>query len=161
TVGISDSRENEINSVYELLRSRMLVEKLIDSLGADTLLEKPVADIPEGSEQSIFKKLNPLASYGSPHAAIKNVQKRLTVTAAKRTSVITLFYQAQTPQKANEILTELLTIACAEHLRVNRTEGSLTFFAEQADRAKTELISLEQSLRELKDQAGWSSLDVA
>src|SRR4051812_20100956 len=37
-IPVSLSRETEVNSVLEMLRSRVMIEKLVDQLGPDTIL---------------------------------------------------------------------------------------------------------------------------
>src|SRR6476620_1230330 len=46
-IPITVSRETEVNAVLEMLRSRVVVEKLVDDLGPDTILRQSAAE--EGS----------------------------------------------------------------------------------------------------------------
>ncbi len=51
-INISSSRTTEINSELEILKSRELIEKVVDSIGADEFLKRPDERLPVDSTAS-------------------------------------------------------------------------------------------------------------
>lgn len=133
-VAIPQSRDNEINSVVEMLQSRVFLEKVVDALGASK-----VADT-EDRER-----------------AVAHVGKRLKVEAAKKSSVIEITYQGSSPKLCQQVVRQLTTSYLEEHARLNRPQGSCEFFREQTDRLRTDLAHREGELRDLKNATGLAS----
>ncbi|GAG41239.1 unnamed protein product, partial [marine sediment metagenome] len=48
-IGVSRSRKSEINSELEILKSRGLIEKVVDSIGAEAFLKRPDEELPVDS----------------------------------------------------------------------------------------------------------------
>ncbi len=159
TVSVQDLRETELNSVFEMLTSRMILEGIVDHFGPAFVLgtndpqELPLRD------PTLLDKLNPLTTYSRRDEAIQTLAKRLSVTNAKKSDVITIFCEGQTPESASAIVQQAIDLARDSHTRVNRIAGSLDFFTEQTAAEQKRLIGLEDQLRELKDRTGVSSLD--
>ena len=159
TVSVQDLRETELNSVFEMLTSRMILEGVVDSFGPAFVLgtndpqELPVRD------PTLLDKLNPWTTYSRRDEAIQTLAKRLSVTNAKKSDVITIFCEGQTPESARAIVQKAIDLARDSHTRVNRIAGSLEFFTEQTAAEQKRLSGLEDQLREFKDRSGVSSLD--
>src|SRR4051794_26215939 len=47
---IAVSRETEVNSVLEMLRSRVMIEKLVDEIGPDAILRSTTSEVPSGPQ---------------------------------------------------------------------------------------------------------------
>lgn len=158
----ADTRESEVLAVDELLRSRALAENIVKQFGADAILERDPQKPGLGLSQKLAflepYNLNPLRVYSLSDKAIKALQKNIKTVAIKKTSVLTVSYEAQTPQLARDVLIAILQLARDEHLRVHRTKGSQEFFVDQANLLRTNLGKLEEQLRELKDQSGLAAL---
>jgi uncharacterized protein involved in exopolysaccharide biosynthesis len=161
TMTLQDSHETEVNSVFEIFRSRQMAEAVVDAFGPEKLMEKQVNVASSDASASMPNKLNPLTVYSIRDEAIKTVIKRLSITAAKRSSVISLYYEAKDPEMARQILNTLIEKVGEANTKANRSAGSLSFFADQENQERASLEKLEANLRDLKNEAGWSSLETA
>jgi polysaccharide biosynthesis protein PslE len=187
-VAIPQSRENEINSVAEMLQSRMLLEKVANKLGpAAVLQEDETAEISADKNTAESKlpahagnvsqngesKRNDLAGkfkdgvktiLGMPlmsedERALQQIQKNLRVEPARKSDVIEIAYLGGSPRSAQAVVATVIDIYLDEHVRLNRPQGSHEFFIQQTKRLQTDLSDKEQSLRDLKNSTGLSSLD--
>jgi len=171
-VAIPQSRDNEINSVTEMLRSRVLVEQVVDDLGAETILEpenhpfgadEPLADEGDASSQqsmlrqwgSRLKLLTPLTAR---QRAIEKLRKMVWIEAARKSDVITVACDSPSPELSQAIVTKLVEAYLDHHVRLNRTPGARDFFAEQTERLGRDLETSEEAMRDLKNATGVSSL---
>lgn len=157
-----DSRESEINAILELFASRAMAEQIVDQFGPQVVLEKKKKnDGPSLGDRLAFldsANLNPLKVYSVRDKAVQHFQEHLLVRAAKRTNVISISYEAESPALAHDVVESLLRVARDEYLRMSRTKGSQEFFVEQAAQLKTELETLEGRLRDLKNETGLAAL---
>jgi uncharacterized protein involved in exopolysaccharide biosynthesis len=161
SVAVSDTRESEINAVEQLLASRALAERVVDQFGPKVILEKkPDAGPSLGERLAGLNQynLNPLRVYSLRDRAIESLQENLGITTGKKTSVIAVSYESESPALSRDILQSLLALAREDHLRVNRTKGSLEFFEGQTELVHDQLNKLEAELRDLKDATGLASL---
>jgi uncharacterized protein involved in exopolysaccharide biosynthesis len=164
TVSIQETREAEINSVYELLVSREVFGAVVDDLGAAEVLGlAPSKSPPKGASAAaptpIWMRLNPLATYDDRDEAIRKLAKRVQVEAVRKSNIVNVACDAPTPELARRVCERLLTRARELHLRVNRTAGSLDFFTEQTRRQTDRVAALEDELRQLKNKTGLSAVD--
>jgi uncharacterized protein involved in exopolysaccharide biosynthesis len=139
-VAVPQSRENEINSLVELLGSRAIVEKVADALGPDAL----------------FGSAAPSAL--DRERAILQLRARIAVTPARKSNIIGITCEGPSPEWAQKVLAQLMDVYQVEHIRLNRPYGSLDFFTEQAARLGRELARKEKDLGDLKSVTGISSV---
>ena len=133
-VAIPQSREREINSEVEILHSRALIEKVVDSLGPEKIIGRDDRE-----------------------KAIRRVAKKLKIEAAKKSSVINVTYWGPTPELCQSVVAKLIDTYLDAHVRLNRTHGSHEFFAEQTRRLHEKLSRNEAALRDLKNETGLAS----
>ncbi|MCE5267505.1 MAG: hypothetical protein LLG00_06425 [Planctomycetaceae bacterium] len=138
-VAVPQSRENEINSVVEILQSRALVEKVVDALGPPTILGRATA------------------GQDSREDAVSRIAKGVTVEAARKSSVIEISFLGSSPRACQAVVAKLVDVYLDEHGRINRAHGSQEFFAEQTRRLGHELTRREAELRDLKSATGLAS----
>lgn len=164
---VPQSRENEINSVVEILQSRMLFEKVVDGLGPDAILgsgrEKASSERTsrhperiEGSSANSKDVLSP-ARDDARERAVRRLTKKVIVEAPKKSSVIEITYEGPSPEQARAVVAKLIDVYRDEHVRLNRTHGSHQFFADQTRRLRDDLSRKEAELRDLKDRTGLAS----
>ena len=156
-ISLNESRESEINSVFESLRSREVLGNVVSEVGAQVVLGKNAAD-DKTQTASLVQSLPFLAPYSYEDEAIKHLSKHLGLSHAKKSSIINISYQAQSPELARTIVTRLVDQARETHMRVNRTDGSLEFFAAQVGMLRDKVASLEAKRNELKGRAGIANL---
>jgi uncharacterized protein involved in exopolysaccharide biosynthesis len=201
TVVAPASREDEINSVVELLRSRALIERLIDDFGAGVILgrEEYRQDTgrgdtgrPPSAEELARARADWTTAKGEPapvqaaggvslgaraeldfgrwrewswifrptsarERAIEHVGRRLSVTAPRRSTVISVEYEAASPQLAQALVQRLVDLYVEEHVRLNRPQGSHDFFVAQTGEVRARLETAERRLRDVKDATGLAS----
>ena len=180
-IALPQSRENEINSVVEILQSRVLLEKVVDGLGPAAILnpggasdssdgavaEKNAggmmqrAGVQVGQVFAVGKRLlgqlSSTAGLDDRERAVLELGKRVKVEAAKRSNVIQIAYQGPTPKLSQTVVAKLIDSYLDEHLRLNRAHGSHEFFADQTNRLRAELSNREAELRDMKSKTGLAS----
>lgn len=145
TISVYESRENEINSVVDVLQSRMILEHIVAKLGPELMQQAPH----DGSAYSKQQVDN----------AIRGLAPSIEVSHSKKSSVITITTKAKSPELAQRILDEMLTAFREQHIRINRTKGSYEFFEEQWKREKRELELARKHLKEAKNTYGFASIE--
>jgi capsular exopolysaccharide synthesis family protein len=177
-VPITKSRESEIQTELEILRSRRIAEKVVASLGPATILGDTAKEPAPGAE--------PVAQGGPPGAiaaardwvgnllkqtglhqpmaemdeAILTLNKSANVTTEKDTSnIISVYYEAGSPALAQKILTEMIRVYLSERVTVRAMTGSYAFFSEQCRLLQKLLGDLEQQLKTAVSSAGTSSIE--
>ena len=158
-VAVNEPRENEINSVFELLKSRAVLSGVVDAMGAKLVLGEG-DNLKEGEMQtaSVLPALNLFQPYSIEDAALKHLSKNLNIKAVKKSKIINISYDADTPELARDVVAQVIAQGRDAHVRVNRTDGSQQFFATQAEQLRGKLGRLEGELRELKNSSGVASL---
>ena len=173
-VAVPASRENEINSLVEVLRSRALVEKVVDALGPDAILgsheqtaSEEFAREPGPGEESTASVV--LAggmaftsdrghAIGRREQAVLRLAPRIGIAPARRSNVIAISCEGPSPQWAQAVVAKLMDIYLVDHIRLNRPQGSLEFFAQQAERLHGEQVRKEEQFRDLKSSTGIASV---
>jgi len=176
---IPHSREEEINSVVEMLGSRAMIERVVDRLGPSAILEPDVDDLAATTTTSLMSvdRLRRTASQWAGQvtdtlrgwlsdgpipardAAVRRLEKKLVIESPRKSNVVRLGYQAHSPEAARQVIDALIDAYLREHARLNRTPGSEEFYAAHAERLPGELRGKEEELRELKQRTGLASVD--
>lgn len=181
-IGVSRSRESEINSELEILKSRVLAGKVVDTIGPLAFLKRPdevlKEDTSSGSDvaknatrktrdvRTAVKRLrNPLEQLSQAkrlsdrQKVVLRVMNNLEVEALKDTSIISISYRSQSPKLAQDVLAKLIDLYLEQHIAVHQTPGSYQFFTQQSDDLRNKLALSENELRNLRDKTGISSLE--
>lgn len=170
------TRPEDINSEIEILKSRLLAEKVVEALGTD--LKKSPSKTTQGLSSSsstiqqsflriggecknLFKQICP-PLLSSPEqngrlsfeAKVLYVQKRLIVEKVPESNVIAVSFDDADPGIPADVIDSLLTFYLDHHLAVYKTPEAYQFFAEQETHFHQKLEEAEQSLEEMKKQ--WS-----
>lgn len=176
------TRDNEMNSVAEILRSRALIEKVVDAVGPAALLgtappatagshasdsakSAPVQQRPTGNPaapagmKSWLGALNPLDSTDEREKAIEKATRNLRVEAVSHSNVIEVSYRGYSPQTAQAVVAKLVDLYLKEHVRLNRTDGARDLLSEQANRLSSALAASEKELHDLLNQRALVSSD--
>lgn len=178
-VALYESRESEINSLLEILRSQSILDRVVAELGPQTILGrqpparqgvealKTVRPSANASPQAAPPSEAPRAEAAGPRAvpdrehqrAVKKLQRKVTVAAPRKSHIITVGCRASSPVLAQRIVEKLIEVYQEEHVRVHRFPASCEFFQQQADRALVAWQQAAQQLRQLKDNLGIVTLD--
>ena len=114
---IQPSRENEINSIIEIMHSRVLIEKVVDVIGPDVLMESDASPTLPPADGSTSDSALVRA------AAIRMLSKSLNVEAARKSDVVLISYDAGSPVLAQNVVSRMIEYFLEEHVRLNRTPG--------------------------------------
>lgn len=159
---ISYSRDDQINSEIELLKSRSLAEKAIKALGPDTVLgpksiisklfaaDRGVLTRSDQRQSTIKKSLN---------AAVEVFQDSLSVEGVKKSEVIAIKFKHRDPETAALITNKLVDIYIDEHLLVHQNPKFYSFFEEQANNLKIKLTYAENMLKQFKTKNNLTDLE--
>ena len=175
-VALPPSREDEINSVVQILSSRLLAEKVVDELVLDSVSDEPKAAAAVGSTEStanaavalqpawpttaeeLWQRLQPFDAVSPREKAIKELQARLSVGSVKKSMIINLSYEASSPEKAQAVLDRLIDAYLDQHSRLTRAPKSHEFLTNQAKESQGRLTKLEDALREIKSESSVASI---
>jgi uncharacterized protein involved in exopolysaccharide biosynthesis len=162
-IPVSVSRESEVASVLELLRSRVMVEKLVDEIGVDQIMHPTKAEKSSATtaratiigSMSLFN-LDPVSDR---ERAISRVAQCLDSAIEKKSDVITVTGTAGSPELAQLIVSKFVHIYLGEHARLHRTAGSQAFFTEQTELLRKNLNDALTKLRDAKNSMGIVGVD--
>ncbi|NWF56547.1 MAG: GumC family protein [Syntrophaceae bacterium] len=178
TISIGQSRESEINSELEILRSRELALKVVDDLGPKTFLERP-DEAPLGANSAqdklrewrrsfrgLGKKVEEmllgadiLQPLDDREKAVIKLTKGLEIETQKNTNILFLSYEAQSPKLAENVLSKLIEHFLEKHISAHRTAGSFDFFDRQAEVLRQQLTRTDEELKALKNRTGVASFE--
>jgi len=171
-VSIYESRESEVNSLLEILSSRALLTAVVEKLGPDYVLygRETKANEPAPHEVAPEQKSSiktpsgeQVVSSGVPdrkvQLAVQKLQSQLEAWTPKRTNVIAVRCEADSPEKAQRIVATLVDTYLAEHVRVHQTAGSYEFFLGQEQQYEKQWKQAATELRQTKDQLGIVTID--
>ncbi len=164
---MSNDRANEINTAVDVLKSRGLMAKVVDKVGAEVVLnglkteqQEPNAVIAAiqngvGTVVDLVKSIDPVSP---AEAALVRIEKNLSVDVELDSTLIAIRLQAKSPQLAQLLTKTLLDIYQQEHLRMHRTSGSKEFFAEQYESLQTQLDDSVKGLQQAKNRLNMVSI---
>ena len=164
----STDRVNEIVTVIDALKSRGLIEKVVDHLGPEVILgeggvgEQPTNQFVETLRSSLssliglVKSIDPVSD--REEAAI-TINRNLNVEAETDSTFITIQFDADTPELAQLVAQTLVDLYREEHLRLHRTSGSKEFFTEQHRALKKQLDESVDKLRMARNRLNMVSID--
>jgi capsular exopolysaccharide synthesis family protein len=177
-ININWSYENEVNLELEILKSRELVENVVDSIGPDAFFKHPARKLfaidaddeairktpPETlnevkKSQSSSERFNLVKPSEDRDKAVLQVRKNLEAKALKDSSIISISYKAESPKLAQNVIATLINYYLEKHIAVHQTPGSHQFFLEQANQLRSKLALSEDELRNLRDESGISSIE--
>ncbi len=123
-----EGRDKEINSEIELLKSRILTEQIVASLGANRILGKsPGAP----------------ASDKDVAAAVTQVEDKLGVEAIPDSNVLAIGYDSADPELSRDVIAKLIDAYLDARASVYRDQGDLKFFQDQLADAERDQLQLE------------------
>lgn len=147
-VAVPQSRENEINTAVEILKSRVLLDKVVDAVGPQAILSgrsvppegEADAPTPEAAERR--------------YRAVARLTKLLDVEPVRKSNVLAVTYDGPNPELAQAVVSKLLELFLERHMQLNRTPGAHQFLADHTARQRAQLTRAEEELRDLKNAAG-------
>ncbi|MEX0679223.1 MAG: hypothetical protein WD063_19260 [Pirellulales bacterium] len=178
---VNAERENEINSVTETLRSRLLLERVVDAVTPQAVLSErvdlgsarnPARDAdPTATDRAASGEQNPMQVAGvqfegdwtralsDRERAVLKLQKMIDVERVKKSDVVGVTCESHNPRLAQMIVGRLVDFYLAEHLRLNRTPGAHEFLEHQTAQMLEQLARTEEELRLVKNETGIAAPD--
>ncbi len=90
--------------------------------------------------------------------AVTLVEKNVGVDAERKSEVIVIDYEAESPELARLVVDTVVKIYKEEHIRLHQTEGSMSFFDHQQELLQSELDAVNEKIREAKNKMGLASI---
>jgi uncharacterized protein involved in exopolysaccharide biosynthesis len=156
---VQESRENEINSVVDVLQSRMLHERVAKQVGPEQVVGETGGEPGLLSVSHWFTQVGlsePLSAFEN---AVQQLEEDVEVRRSKDSSVINLTYEAESPESAQRVVQAYVDLFLEEHVRVNRTLGSYQFFIDQQQKLRREVEEAAVALRDAKNELGLTTVD--
>lgn len=166
-ISINESRENEINSLLELLRSRQIAAATVEALTPEVVLgyrappEVPSLELAKldslpSESSAIESKIQQSKSF---QLATQKIEKSVEIVSPKRSSVVNIICKAESPELAQAIVTTVLNAFREQHVRANQTKGSFDFFVRQEKVLQDQWRAATDALRNAKNRIGTSSIE--
>jgi len=163
TISVNESRESEINSELEILRSRALLEDVVTQLGADEVL----SDGPPGEASWTDSLMLPVqaastwlnGAVSADEQAVSKLEKSISIASPRKSSVLIVKCKASDPRKAQRILDSFVGAYQVRHGQANRTAGSYDFFVTQTKLLDEQLADAKEELRDAKNEDGVASVE--
>ena len=157
TISVLDTRDNEINSIRDMLYSRGLVERVVDRIGPEVIL----GDAEISAE---IKERDPLEKdylNSTRQKAIKTLIEDAYVVSSRKSSVLILHVRAASPELAQRIVKEYLDVYQIMHTSAHQTPESNDFFGEQSQLKRRQWQETMKALQVAKEDAGVVSIEGA
>ena len=151
TISVLESRDNEINSIRDMLYSHVIIEQIVDRIGPEVVLgDEEFTD--ETKEREEF----PEKDYkNSPRQkAIRAVIDDTYIVSSRKSSVLILNAKAPSPELAQRILKEYLAAYQEMHTGAHQTPKSNNFFKEQTQLLRGRWQESLKALQIAKEDAG-------
>lgn len=167
-VVVPPSRESEMTSVLEIIRSRALLGKVVQHLGAALILGKATGPIPKldrepppspdngtdpGDPEPERVRPTPPPS-AETEDAIRYLAKHLSTEVVKKSNIVSISYEGQSPEMAQAVVTLLVDCYLDRHAEAHRPSGAQTFLAEQTRLLYSRLAASEEDLKSLRQKTG-------
>lgn len=152
-VNMVDTRENEVNSMANVLKSRQLAEKVVDRLTPEGILD-PESGILDQILSTVGRPLFPYYRLDARTQAIYELQNKMRIKPLEKSSVIRLSFDAKDPRRAQQIVDTAVETYLALHSQIHRTTGSLSFLADELANTQQRLLEKEDELKNLKSETG-------
>ena len=171
-VGVSETRESELNSLLEVLGSRSLLERVVTAIGPKEVLSGKVpATMPtiacarvkqaaiSASSEITPTSANPAMRDSTHQQAVAKLQREVEIYVPRKTNTITVRCRTDSPELAQSVVAALMAAYLDEHVRVHHTSGSFEFFQQQAKSFELQWQQASSKLRLAKNRMGVVTID--
>lgn len=178
TISLMDRRQSEINSVREMLRSRVVLDRAVRQVGVDRVLAHDAwwnvvlddvgtwTEATTNSWQDKYLKKRLINSEVLPDGftkeqyeaqealelAVKRLDKALSIDGAKDSYTLTVSVRAFVPEMAQELCAAVVSEYRKVHVDAHSMEGSLQFFESEYALCEQRLADAESMLRDEKNR---------
>lgn len=139
-----ETREREVKSIQEILKSRDLMATVVDRIGAVKILGLSETKV----ESSVLQE-----------KAVNNLIRSIECTAPRNSNVMTIRCKSASAELAQRILKTHLDTYFARPFHVARSSSAYEFFMGQSEQLSTRLTLAKQELRDAKNKIGLVSIE--
>jgi uncharacterized protein involved in exopolysaccharide biosynthesis len=167
TVAIQDSRESEIRSVMDVLESRAILQRVVEKMGSGPILRQSLSAEnvsraglhfdPVGVARRGLSWLIPSDDVSDEERAIRVLEDSIAIESEKKSSVITIRCESNSPQLSQRIVQILVDTYRNQHVELNSSE-SYQFFELQTATLRDELEAAMAELSEFKSKFGLATI---
>ncbi|WP_197136223.1 GumC family protein [Crateriforma conspicua] len=171
-VSLQESRTSEVVSIAEMLGSREIAERIVQQLGADTLLQ-PRTWI----DRSIARLRGAMPSKGGGtwgdmtaeqcqaqvdlENAVRKVHESLQISMPRDAYTVSVGAKFSDPIVAQQIAQAAMDQYALYHVEAHRATGSFEFFEQQVQNSREKAAKAQQNLQSAKNELGWLNPDTA
>ncbi len=177
TIMIQESRESEINSIIDFLRSRGVLDLVVnhpadpddpesptigDRLLDSSSLQGWVPSVPNifgGSGAEEFADGKTYEQLKKNDRAIEALYSSLTVKAPRKASSISIACRTEAPLLSQRAVEVLMNTYIEQHVKARQTDGSFSFFEAQFEVQKELVSKASAELAEFKNKIGVMRID--
>ncbi len=170
TLMLQKTQEEEVNSALDLLRSRRIAERTVDRLGAESINNGSLPSTIDSESTFADKWIEPLKNFvkgqltpllyatgikedlSERELAIMVLTDQITITAERRSAVVSIEAFAKTPEMAQAIAQNVAEEFISEYLEVTHNSGSYAFFSGQAQAANDSRSLLSEQKRQFMQE---------
>jgi len=143
--------EQDLNSEIEIIKSREMIEDVLQVLGVDEMLrpkssgiDRVVATVRKffgGHELSFFDSM------------VVHLQERIYIRPVRRSNVIRITYQSEDPEWATRVVRTLTERYLVKRAERSQSSQAVVFFEQQMRDAELRLADTEKALARYVDEA--------
>ena len=166
TTNVFDSRESEFRSFLDVLRSRVVLEQVVDDVGPEAILNPngkevscSVIGTAMGSIKAAMVAVGMSESLSARERAIVKLEKSVSIDSTRKSTVVSITGKAPSPAAAQKIVRAFVDAYYRIHHQVHRTAGSHEFFETQTELLRRKLTAATEELRDLKNEVGLVSIE--
>jgi polysaccharide biosynthesis protein PslE len=160
------TRESEVQSAVDGMRSRRVLENVLKELGPEPILngalpgtgisQKSLLGSIKGYIRGLVENLDPI---DDAEKAIITLKSGLQIDAEQDSSVIDVGYKTKTPEMAQLVVDTWVRAYQEEHGRINTSAGSFEFFQKQQNQLLQKLEDAREKLQVKKSDSGVLTID--
>ncbi|MEM9586591.1 MAG: GumC family protein [Planctomycetota bacterium] len=160
TASLYRTRDSEVNTALQAMRSRSILEQVVDQVGQEAILRGSLeAGSSKGSLLGSIKHrvgswISSIDPIDDRERAVMELDDGLDIDAQRESSVIDVRYQSKSPELAQAVTQTWIAIYRKEHARMNSTEGSLGFFNTEEQELLSSLKLQRAQLQDKKSKFG-------
>ncbi len=172
-LNLLQTREHEMQTAIGVMHSATLIERVVDHVGPEMVLggELEEATVDASSEQDsppglvsgllapVKQKLATIDPIPDRERAMRALRNDINISAPSESSVVSIEYRAKSPEAAQAVVNAWLDNYLSLHVKVNRTQGTYEFFAEQDGTLKQELETAREQLRAVKSDSNLVTIE--
>jgi len=150
-----ESREIELSSLLEVLKSQAMLDRLVDSLGADYVLTG------RGKPQPLQEAADPatIQPTAAHQQAVRHLERNVEVIAPRSSDIISVRCRANAPALAQKITARLVEIYLDQAARMHRPAVADESSANREEQSRTQWQEAVARLEREKGKLGIATID--